>query len=249
MSDILIPTIRIAVCDDEKSQIDIVVGYLEELKKVYTNLYYDVYLSGSELVEHYQRSTMEEHYDLIFLDVEMPGDYDGLSVATKLREFDADFSIVFITRHEKYVWDSFCVTPLDFLTKPIDQDKFNAVFERGYNKITDKHNLFAFTCSYDRVRVFTRKIIYFESYYRKITLKTTNGTYEFNGRMKSIFNSLNHDFFIMPHRSYVVNMSHIQRLEYEQMILHNGEIIPISVHRTKEAKEALRLFDIRRCGL
>jgi len=250
MSKNMIPTIRIAICDDEIRQTDILVGYLEELKKIYPKIYYDTYSSGDELVKHYERSISEEHYDLIFLDVEMKDSDNGIATAAKLRKFDTEFCIVFVTAHQNYVWDSFIATPLDFLVKPVLFDKFKEVFIRAHEQATSKNKIFTFTNNYQEIRVFIRKIIFFECHHRIITLHTTDGNYRFYGTMKAVFEMLDHELFVIPHKSYIVSMACIQRLEHDKIFLHNHQrAIPISGIRVINMRESFRKFDMRRCAV
>ena len=79
--------LRIAICDDERWQVEILVGYIKALTNTYPNLTYDVYFSGHDLQAHYRAVSMEDYYDVIFLDIDM-GNSNGLAVAKEIRKID-----------------------------------------------------------------------------------------------------------------------------------------------------------------
>jgi two-component system LytT family response regulator len=67
--------------------------------------------------------------DLIFVDVEMPG-ISGLDLLRALPREQAR-CIVFVTAHEEYALDAFNVEALDYLLKPIDDERFAACIDRA----------------------------------------------------------------------------------------------------------------------
>jgi two-component system, LytTR family, response regulator LytT len=81
--------------------------------------------SAAEAVE----LTRELHYDVVFLDVEMPG-VTGLQAAPHVRERRDPPAIVFVTAHAEYAVDAFAVEAFDYLLKPVDPERLARVVER-----------------------------------------------------------------------------------------------------------------------
>jgi two-component system response regulator LytT len=71
----------------------------------------------------------EASYDVVFLDVEMPG-LTGLEAAPLVRERRDPPAVVFVTAHERYALDAFAVEAFDYLLKPVDPDRLARVVER-----------------------------------------------------------------------------------------------------------------------
>jgi DNA-binding LytR/AlgR family response regulator len=69
------------------------------------------------------------HYDVVFLDVQMPG-ASGLDAAPLVREQRDPPAVVFVTAHPEYAVDAFSVEALDYLLKPVDPDRLARVIER-----------------------------------------------------------------------------------------------------------------------
>lgn len=71
----------------------------------------------------------ELRYDVVFLDVEMPG-LTGLEAAPLVRERRDPPAVVFVTAHERYAIDAFAVEAFDYILKPVDPDRLARVVER-----------------------------------------------------------------------------------------------------------------------
>jgi DNA-binding LytR/AlgR family response regulator len=81
--------------------------------------------SAAEAVE----LARELRYDVVFLDVEMPG-ATGLETAPAVRERRDPPAVVFVTAHAEYAVDAFAVEAFDYLLKPVDPDRLARVVER-----------------------------------------------------------------------------------------------------------------------
>ena len=68
-------------------------------------------------------------YDVVFLDVEMPG-MTGIEAARLVRDRPDRPVIVFVTAHEEYAVDAFALEALDYLLKPVDPDRLARVLTR-----------------------------------------------------------------------------------------------------------------------
>jgi two-component system, LytTR family, response regulator len=81
--------------------------------------------SADEAVE----LTRDLRYDVVFLDVEMPG-ATGLEAAPRVRDQRDPPAVVFVTAHAEYAVDAFAVEAFDYLLKPVDPDRLARVVER-----------------------------------------------------------------------------------------------------------------------
>jgi DNA-binding LytR/AlgR family response regulator len=73
--------------------------------------------------------TRDLRYDVVFLDVEMPG-ATGLETAPGVRDRRDPPAVVFVTAHAEYAVDAFAVEAFDYLLKPVDPDRLARVVER-----------------------------------------------------------------------------------------------------------------------
>ena len=72
---------------------------------------------------------MAVRYDVVFLDVEMPG-LSGLEAARLVRDRAERPELVFVTAHEQYAVDAFAVEAFDYLLKPVDPERLARTVER-----------------------------------------------------------------------------------------------------------------------
>jgi DNA-binding LytR/AlgR family response regulator len=68
-------------------------------------------------------------YDVVFLDVEMPG-MTGLDAARLVLDRRERPAVVFVTAHERYAVDAFAVEAFDYLVKPVEPERLARVVER-----------------------------------------------------------------------------------------------------------------------
>lgn len=79
----------------------------------------------------------EQEPDLVFLDVKMPG-HDGFRVVEEIGS-DRMPATVFVTAFDKFALKAFEVRAFDYLLKPFDRDRFDAVLDRAKDDFRRKH--------------------------------------------------------------------------------------------------------------
>src|ERR1700761_8552745 len=73
------------------------------------------------------------HPDLVFLDIQMP-ECNGFDVLEMLGT-GLPPAIVFVTAYDEHALRAFDVGALDYLLKPIDEDRFQLALDRARNRI------------------------------------------------------------------------------------------------------------------
>ena len=66
------------------------------------------------------RLAQEERPDVVFMDVEMPGEIDGIECARRMQDLDPGIVILFATAHEGFRREAFALYAFDYLVKPFD---------------------------------------------------------------------------------------------------------------------------------
>ena len=102
---------RIAICDDEVSMVQILE---EKIKKLLPDAVIDKYLSGDELIVSGSKP------DILFLDIQMPG-MDGMETAKVLRQDNENMILIFVNNfREKYkerIGESYIIHPRNLIVK------------------------------------------------------------------------------------------------------------------------------------
>lgn len=228
--------LNIAVCDDESQIASMLEDMLEEIAiENNVDIDIDVFSDGNEFLKH---MNPDSNYDIAFLDIEMK-DLDGISTAKRIRDFDKNMIIIYVTSHENYMKESFSVRPFQFLVKPVSEKQMETCFMAAYEDINSGD--FYFRYSYQRMnhKVLIRDILYFESSKRKVFIVTREETFEFYGKLNEIENSLKvcKISFLRVHQSFLVNYKHIKGQSYDFVVMDNGKKISISEDRRKLISE------------
>jgi two-component system LytT family response regulator len=114
-------TIRTIIVDDEKLAIQ---GLQLRLEKFADVEIIDTCSNGREAI----RKIKTEKPDLVFLDIQMPG-FDGFSVVKGVMEIEPPL-IVFVTAYQEHAVRAFEANAVNYLMKPVDEDKLADTLER-----------------------------------------------------------------------------------------------------------------------
>ena len=253
--------IYVAICDDE-----IKIG--AELERALINIFgrlnikyeIDVFYTGEELCKEMESGT---HYDIIFLDIEFARNkINGVETGHLIRDVYQNHlsSIVFISWKKSYALQLFEIQPLNFLVKPLKDEKIEDAV-RKHLKISGLWSgVFTYKIGHDIFKVQIKDIIYLENYERKVILHLADGRKEeFYGSLKEIYEEQLKGFdFLFIHASYAVNYDYVTALTFNQVSLLNSKTatlgketlgkalpvttLPISKHKKNEARQ--RYYEI-----
>ncbi|MXO60418.1 response regulator [Altererythrobacter salegens] len=124
-------TIRTIIVDDEKLAIQ---GLQLRLEKFNDVDIIETCANGREAI----RKIKTEKPDLVFLDVQMPG-FDGFSVVKGVMEIDPPL-FVFVTAFEEHAIRAFEANAVNYLMKPVDEDKLADTLERVRTRLAEKRS-------------------------------------------------------------------------------------------------------------
>lgn len=233
--------ISIAICDDSLSAVSEIENMLGNC--LYQSISFDAFYSGEELLKHI--IDRHEHYDIFLLDIEMKTT-NGLEVAKQILSFNPNGIIIFITSYEKYIYEAFDLLAFNFIKKPIDNPRFQAVIEKAICFIEANKQKFSFVQNNTQKTISCSEIFYFESEKRKMWLFTNNDQFDFYSSVKQTYEQLDKTLFVQTHASYIVNMNYIDTIYREQLCLITGKEIPISKKYKTSLMNAYHLFLRRR---
>lgn len=217
--------INIAICDNNKKDIRIIKNILNIIAvKNNVEINIDEFNSGKDIIKAYKKGIT--NYNVIFLEVDL-NDICGIEVAKYIMERDKYVKFIILSRTTKYVFEGYDIFAIKYLIKPANEyniekelfkviqmqsieEKFYEINKKGIKKLIDLNEIYYFEANQRKVNVFmkNRKIDYYE-------------------KLENIEFALNKKGFIRCHRSYMVNISKINEIKKDDVILTNGDILPI----------------------
>lgn len=234
--------LSIAVCDDEL----LFGARLSEkirgiLGKIGRDCVIREFQSGTELLE------AVEQFDLIFLDVLMK-DLNGMDTARRIRERAYEKPLIFISSSPDYVWDSYEVEAFWYLVKPVSEKKLEQVLRRALAKAEEGQQEYLIIQKERRPRkLFLKDIRYFEICGRVIELHGADGVLPYYGQIGDLEKQLSGKGFFRCHKSIIVNLKYADTYTHEEVILENGDRLPIARRRYEAFCQAL-LEDMKKRG-
>ena len=229
--------IKFAICDDEPAMARELAGYLARYLEEHEVTAYSVsnFSSGRALLE------AADGFDVIFLDIQME-EPDGMETARLLRGQGNHSLLVFVTVLMELVFDAFQVEAYDYLTKPLDAARFARTMDRVLQTLEQRTAASIVIQLGSGCEVVPLSdVVYCEVLGRKVYLHKADGTITgYYDRLEQLERRVDGRFF-RCHRSYLVNLDHVRGCQAGQVLLSQGERIPVSRLRERDLTRALLL--------
>ncbi len=229
--------IKFAICDDEPAMARELASYLARYLEEHEVTAYSVsnFSSGRALLE------AADGFDVIFLDIQME-EPDGMETARLLRRQGDHSLLVFVTVLMELVFDAFQVEAYDYLTKPLDAARFARTMDRVLRTLEQRTAASIVIQQGSGCEVVPLSdVVYCEVLGRKVYLHKADGTITgYYDRLEQLERRVDGRFFRW-HRSYLVNLDHVRGCQAGQVLLSQGERIPVSRLRERDLTGALLL--------
>lgn len=179
-------------------------------------------------------------FDAVFMDIDLGTTKNGIEYSQELYKLNPQIRLVYITGFtDRFVQHVFLSTSnmIGFLTKPVDKDILSSVLDKLQASLDqDKQSLFCIVGKSDSISVPISSIFYLESNAHKSIIYTDTEIYSLYERL-SVLKERLPSYFLACHKSYIVNMNKIKRIEKNVIILENLVEIPISKSQYTNVKQ------------
>ena len=169
-----------------------------------------------------------EQPDLLFLDIEMPY-LSGLDLLATLTNPP---KVIITSAYEQYALKGYELDVTDYLLKPIPFERFLKAVNKVHALLqkeapVEVEDFFFVKSDKQMKKVYFKDILFVEGLENYITIYTLTEKILVHSTMKNIINSLPEDLFIQTHRSYIVNVHHVNLVE-GNMLKVAGYEIPVA---------------------
>lgn len=218
---------EIVICDDERSTCEALASSIKQYgKKRNVKVNLKAFYRGDALVKYL---FSDEKIDVLFLDIKLPGN-DGVEIGKYIRGKlqNEQMFLIYISSYEQYALELFQNRPLDFIVKPLENQKIWEKLDYIF-KMTEKSQVFfEYKNKGSLLRIPYKNILYFQSRGKQIEIITTNRVEHFYGKIDTVQQQIPEGIFIRIHKSYLVNNLYVAQYNYEHIIMTNQDILNIS---------------------
>lgn len=237
--------LHIVICDDDKKQTKLLQEWVEQWAvEGKRQVQIDTCFNAEQFFFLYEDN---RDTDILLLDIEMPG-MNGVELARKLRQGDEETQIIFTTGNRDYVFEGYELDAVSYLLKPFDSKALTACLEKAYKRLAVKEPVLFAETEAGTVKIKYHNIVAFESrghgtivYHEyqngdKTSAHLKVGIHELEERVKE------DERFFKCHRSYLLNLQHIERIGKKEVTMDDGSLLPIARGKWEELNCACLRF-------
>jgi two-component system LytT family response regulator len=244
---------KIIIIDDEPLARSILSEYLQKHPQLELMQECGDGFEGLKAIQQHQP-------DLIFLDIQMP----KITGFEMLELIEQPPSVIFTTAFDEYAIKAFEAHAIDYLLKPFNQDRFDKAIAKWTDQksgstekatqdllesaaMSPSQNQRIVVKNGSKIKIIpVQDVFYLEAADDYVKIHTQEGYFLKNKTMTHFEQSLDGQQFVRSHRSYIVNVQHITRIDpYEKdnhvAILRSGTKVPVSRSGYGKLKEVLGL--------
>lgn len=239
-------SMKIAICDDSMKDLTTLEGLLEKYKTLNPNAGFQLekFSNSSALYEKIQK---KELADIYILDILMSR-ATGIDLGNEIRKNSSESAIIYITSSDDFALDAFHIHAVRYLLKPVSEHQFFEALNYAFSYAELKKGpLYPVKTKTGLQSVPYSKIEYVENASRMLNVHLTDG-----GTITSIFirksfeeelgELIHNSCFLQVHKSFLINLNHVKKLDRNTVLMGSGAIIPVSKKNTSNVKRQYLLF-------
>lgn len=227
-------TFTCIIVDDEPPAIRLLEKYIS---KVHFLSLENSFTNPLEALQYLNSNTV----NLVFLDIQMP-EISGIQLSKIINN---NTQIIFTTAYAQFALDSYDVAAVDYLLKPIDFERFykavnkiNALPQPIQETDTDSYLFVKTDGKNNFVKLFIKDILYIEGLKNYLSIQLRHEQIITYGTLKHLKESLPKQDFVQTHKSYIIALKHIDKIDNQSVWINNSEL-PIGNTYKKEFYEEI----------
>lgn len=212
----------LGICDDEevfRNEIKRAIEIYARDRELDVSII--LFTDGEELLR------FGETLDILFLDEEM-SNISGTEVKSHLTKMKSKTAIIYVTSHDEIMSKAFGRNVYGFITKPIDYKAFYDIIDSVIEQLDNSNDIM---------------YIEAESQYIRYHFVSGKSLLEKHSLL-DVLEKLNNSNFVRCHRSWVINLIYIDKIEnsFSEIVMSDGKRIPVSRKQRSDFKHAYAGF-------
>ena len=196
--------LQIAICDDVVEQTLMLQAYIRDYcEKSHAEYKMHIFVSGEELVSEVER------FDIVFLDIEMPG-LDGIETGREIRAKNCKCRIIMATVMVERMREAFFIEAFRFIVKPFERAEVEEALDACMRRVLGSSNISLF-CDRIEYIIHQSEIRYVVTYDSYCEYRVKDKVLRSEDSLKKLEQTLDRRLFFRINRKYIVNMAQVKR--------------------------------------
>ena len=222
---------RIVLCDDDTAILESTQALLEQIfRERCINVELATFTSYEQCYQYLQNSDT----DILILDIYL-GQRLGTDLALRLRQQGKKFKLIFLTTSNEFASESFAAEASYYLLKPLNKEGLLRALERCFPQRQEE--TIVIDTGRTTLRLHPAKIIMVEVQDKYCFFYTVSGVIKEYCTFSKVLEVLTQPYFLSVHRSVIINMNFVERLEEDIFYLKNGTTVSIKTRGAKAIKD------------
>lgn len=233
--------IQLAICDDEPQAVALHRRLAEEaLQAIGAAATVTTYTASENLLADICDDGF--FFDLILLDIEMPG-VDGMALVEKITPLLPQVRVIFITSHVEYAIDAFALNIFRYVPKQeLDRRLPQAVQDAAQLILLEDGRSYVIQTANRLEKLPYKDILYMAREGKNVCFITTQGVSLERTSLQQVMERLDAEEFIYIDRGMIVNLIHVMQVKDGFAVLSNGTRLPISRSHLQDVKRTLNTY-------
>lgn len=231
--------IKIAICDDDKNQLEHAETCLLEYKSAHphVDIRSNSFSSSMDLLAYVEENGS---FDIYLLDIFMPG-YLGTDTARQLRKLGDKGKIIFVTSSRDHALEAFEVEASQYLVKPYQEADCAKVLDKVFDMFDlERRHYVTLKTACGMIRLYTRNVLYTESGRKNYQIIHLLNKERIEVRMTSaeLYDLLSPSSYIVRCGASInINMKFVRQVTKDKIIFDTGEQISYPYRSYQKLKE------------
>lgn len=210
--------IEIAIIDDEKIIRETYEKYvLKWAQKNNISCKISLFESSEEFIFNYEDY---KNFNILLLDIEMK-EINGVELAKKIRNKDKNIQIIFISGYSEYIGEGYDVEALNFLVKPIREDKLFDVLNRAIERSETRKKYILIKEKDEQIKIYLDDIVYIVSDRNYVIIYGLKDEWRCRNTLTDMEEMLDKRFLKLS-RSEIINLEYIERMSKTAVEMTSG---------------------------
>lgn len=223
---------KIAICDCDNNSAEELRQILSNYNREFREMEIYLYNSGEDLITAYKKKGIR--FNMIFLETQL-GKLDGIETIRSILEIDSSVLVFFVTSSMDYVFLGYEVKAFRYIMKPFTEEQIKKAYSSVIKELFKNEKRYSVQTKSRLITINIDNLLYLESVKRQVFAVTINDRIGFYSKLTIEEERLKTFGFVRVHQGFLVNMAHIKTIVEGDIILTNGDVIPISKSRKKAA--------------